>query len=872
VYLGYDGSLDRKVALKVMLPEFAANTTARERFLREAKSAARVKSDHVVTIHDVGEDNGIPFIAMEYLHGAPLDQYLQAKGELALEHAIRVTRETAIGLSAVHALGLVHRDIKPGNIWLEAPKGRVKLLDFGLARRESDDVQITGNGAVMGTVAYMSPEQGRGQKIDARSDLFSLGVMLYRLATGHMPFLGETAMVVLTNIAIEDPIPPRQHNPRISNSLEAVILKLLAKTPANRFQTAEQAAQALLEASEPSTELPVVVAIPLPSLSVGAQTQNVWEDVFDSQSVAVPLSTPSEPTLNDSPPVAKPKRAVPERKVSKVPLYLAGGVLLAACAVLAAVLLWPKKPKEDVAQKDDKKSIKQSDKVPDDKKTDPLPKVDADAIHTKAVEWILLIGGTAQVSANGVQREVATRADLPKEPFVLTGVQIRNNEKVTDEGLRNLKDCHTIRAINVSNTPITDAGLAHLKDLKNLELLWASATGITDAGLVHLQNAKQLTELNLAQTNVTDAGLAYFKDCPKLNTLIVYTTGLTDKGFAIFKGSTTISYLQLGNTRITNEGLATFRDNKNLTFLHVTDTKIGDAGISYFKDCTALKGLVLFNTEVTDAVIPSLREFKNLTELNVQKTKITAPGIAELQKLLPNCRIEHDGDVIEPKASTDDRETAKYILGVGGRVRAKTATETVPVFKLEELPAGPLAVTYLELTDKDLSDDGWKKIAALRSLTQINIHGATFTDAIASQFSSLNVEEIRVTNTKVGDRGLAALAAGKKVRRVDVSSTAVGDTGLKSLAVSPDLIDLTLTKTAITDAGLAHLKDAEKLIWLHLNDTAITDEGLKHLEGLQALRQLTLRGTKVTEPALKALKLKLHPDCEIEWDKGKVKP
>ena len=118
VYLGYDGTLERKVALKVMLPQYAANRGARDRFLREARSAAKVKSDHVVTIHDVGEERGVPFIAMEYLLGYPLDQYLRKKGELPLAQALRVCRETAIGLAAAHALGLVHRDIKPANLWL----------------------------------------------------------------------------------------------------------------------------------------------------------------------------------------------------------------------------------------------------------------------------------------------------------------------------------------------------------------------------------------------------------------------------------------------------------------------------------------------------------------------------------------------------------------------------------------------------------------------------------------------------------------------------------------------------------------------------------------------------------------------------------
>ncbi len=265
VYLGYDGALERKVALKVMLSNHAADPDARERFLREARAAAMVKSEHVVTIFDVGEAGGVPFIAMEYLLGSPLDQFLKTRGELPLPQVLRVARETALGLAAAHALGLVHRDVKPGNIWLEAPKGRVKLLDFGLARAATDDTHLTGTGTVMGTPAYMSPEQGRGWKVDHRSDLFSLGVTLYRLTTGKMPFAGDTTMAVLTSLALDAPAPVREFNAQLPEPLEAVVAKLLAKNPDERFQSAAKVAAALLAIERPPAggPLPVVVAIPM---------------------------------------------------------------------------------------------------------------------------------------------------------------------------------------------------------------------------------------------------------------------------------------------------------------------------------------------------------------------------------------------------------------------------------------------------------------------------------------------------------------------------------------------------------------------------------------------------------------------------------
>ncbi|MBL8865010.1 MAG: serine/threonine protein kinase, partial [Planctomycetia bacterium] len=215
VYAAIDTRLDRKIALKVMLPSYAAIPSAKERFLREARAAAKVSHDNVVTVHEADDRNGVPYIAMQYLEGYPLDEYLKKKGEIDLPQILRIARETAAGLEAAHKLGLIHRDIKPGNLWLEAPIGRVKLLDFGLARPVDSDVELTKSGVVVGTTAYMSPEQAQGERVDARSDLFSLGVLLYRLSTGQLPFPGNTTMAVLMALGTKDPIPVRSLKPEL---------------------------------------------------------------------------------------------------------------------------------------------------------------------------------------------------------------------------------------------------------------------------------------------------------------------------------------------------------------------------------------------------------------------------------------------------------------------------------------------------------------------------------------------------------------------------------------------------------------------------------------------------------------------------------
>ena len=240
VLLAEDVKLQRQVALKVMLPRHAKNAKAKERFLREARAAAKIHHDHVITIHQVDEDRGVPFIALEYLQGTPLDKYLQGKGPLPISAAVRIAREMAEGLGAAHKQGLVHRDIKPANVWLEAPKGRVKILDFGLARVETDDTHLTQSGVVVGTPAFMAPEQARGEKVDGRCDLFSLGVVLYRMTTGKQPFAGPTTVAMLTAIAVDTPPPPRGLNASIPEGLEKIITRLLEKDPKERYVSAAE--------------------------------------------------------------------------------------------------------------------------------------------------------------------------------------------------------------------------------------------------------------------------------------------------------------------------------------------------------------------------------------------------------------------------------------------------------------------------------------------------------------------------------------------------------------------------------------------------------------------------------------------------------
>src|SRR5215208_4918575 len=239
VYRGQDTVLGRTVAIKILAPQYADDPNFVARFRREAKAAARLSNPNVVSVFDTGDEQDVHYIVMEYVDGRTLADYLAGGSRIMPERAIDIAIDVCRALEAAHEQGVVHRDIKPGNIMITAA-GEVMVTDFGIARMATDQETIEQTAAVLGTASYLSPEQAQGQPVDGRTDIYSLGCVLYEMVTGRPPFLGDSPVAVASKQVLEQPTPPSRLNPDVTADLDAVILRALAKNPENRYQSAEE--------------------------------------------------------------------------------------------------------------------------------------------------------------------------------------------------------------------------------------------------------------------------------------------------------------------------------------------------------------------------------------------------------------------------------------------------------------------------------------------------------------------------------------------------------------------------------------------------------------------------------------------------------
>lgn len=509
VFRARDTDLGRLIALKAMRPAIAARRSSRDRFLREARATAAIDHDHIVTIHQVGEDRTIPFIAMQFLRGESLQSRLQRDKRLEQREVLRIGRQVADGLAAAHKRGLIHRDIKPDNIWLEEDRGRVKILDFGLVRAADDDSGLTQSGVVVGTPRYMAPEQAMGQPINARTDLFSLGSVLYHLLTGTPPFGGHALTATLIAVVRAEPPPVESLRPEVDPDVSRLIHLLLSKEPDQRPCSAAEVSQAIA-----AIEQRLETGAPLSAAPSAARASSLRRPLYFACALVALLLTS---WLS----------------------FLAAGMLNRPQASRGSGEVKP---------------VGNSQAPPTDASPTATESTDAARkADREAAEWVLELGGevaihTATRSGTSIRRP----STLPDEPFSLTWISLKGNRGLKDDDLRRITGLQSLEMLHLDDTTIGDAGIGHLTDLPQLGYLNLVDTQVTDEGLSVIAGLPALTQLYLSRCAITDGAVPIVSEM-RLTDLTLDGTAITIAGLKQLAGNTTLRRLTVVHLGLTKE-------------------------------------------------------------------------------------------------------------------------------------------------------------------------------------------------------------------------------------------------------------------------------------------------------------------------------
>ena len=908
VYLAEDTRLGREVAIKTLRPDLAINVQAKERFLREARSAAKLEHDHIIPIYSVGEAaDGTPFLAMPLLKGEPLDALIKrTAGPLPVAMVVRLAREAASGLAAAHARGLIHRDIKPANIWLEAPTGRVKILDFGLAKvadagsEAETETHLTASGAIVGTPAYMAPEQANGQAVDGRADLFSLGCVLYELLAGKRPFTGPNTLSILMSLANHTPPAPDTLSPQCPAGLSRLVMQLLEKDPAKRPASAEAVIQTLSDFDNTSATIDQAsraASAPVSGTALAAGSASATSPPQRGETLPVASAIPLTATTV----LPARKRPFPTPRVA---LALGGMALMLFVAVVYRIQT--DKGTLNVEINDDTVEAKLklnglevrdttsgrtftiqtggslSEASGDYKLVDGrglrLVVLDADGLEVKtnqfklvrgekvrilvtaekngvasssspqalainpdrrAAEWVLSIGGVIEITAIGRNWGIGAMADLPQGAFEL-------------------------RVINLSrNLKVSDSGLAHCKDCKNLAGLVLGETSVSDAGLVYFQDCRNITYLDLFRTKVGDRGLSYFKDCKNIMALQLGHTQVSDAGLIHFQDCKRITQLYLGSTMVSDAGLAYFRDCKDLKVLHLGSdnkpTNVSDVGLANFHDCENITNLDLTGIRLSDMGLAHFQNSKNLTSLKLDLTTVSDRG---LERITGHTNLSLLQLMQTKVTEAGVKKLSAALPGCkiewdGGSV-IQPSNSTDPDRRAAAYVLSIGGSVQVNEDSRELTTSSQLPHDPLRLKVVLLHNNKRVSDAGLAAFAGCQrIEFLDLRNTTVSDVGLAHFKDCLKLKTVGLSETKVTDAGLVHLKQCWDLESISLSGAAVSDVGMVHFQACEKLTALHLNSTRVTDAGLANFAGCTRLTGLHLLDARVTEAGLAHFK-----DCQ----------
>jgi Leucine-rich repeat (LRR) protein len=757
VFEAEDPHLGRKVALKVMLPSQAARESARARFLREARAAAALEHDHIVSIYHVGEDQGVPYIAMQFLTGETVAERLKKEGKLPLDEALRIGRETALGLAIAHEHGLIHRDIKPANIFLTrgplaglpadetaewisgaSEKGKVKILDFGLARAVADDAHITGSGAIVGTPSYMAPEQAAGEEVDHRADLFSLGCVLYHMATGQSPFQGRNTYAVLSALAVQQPAAPHELDSAIPKEASDLIMELINKDRARRPPSARKVASRLQTVEGKSraaggqmsgglnADRRLLRRVAVMAIAVGVLVLAPVSYFFGGTLIRIATNKGELIIDSDDPNLEitiKGQNATVYDKVKARRFVLTAGeyeVLVREDGEGAAHFA----TKKFTITRGGKETFHARLEVAPGK-TATVKNVDRDR---RAAEWALGVGGLVHIRTGAENREVKAVAELPREEFRVTRLELSDNSRADDDALAVLEGLSELSTLVLGGTRVTDAGLAHLEGIVSLEFLrLRGCRGVTDAGVKHLGKLTALAYLGLSGTQVTDAGLEHLK------------------------GLTQLSELDLTDTSVSGAGLAYLKGLK-LTALHLSGSQLDDANFQHVMQFNLKVLWAGGRSRVTSAVLQHVKRLTNLEDLNLMDIPDLDDASLENLKDLKRLRV-------------------------------------------------------LELSSTNIRGEGLRHLKSVSSLRVLNLHDCPINDD-ALQHLNTDLLGLALGGTRITDAAAIYLRRFQKMTTLGLERTAISDKSVDTLRQMSSLRLLNLGQTAISAKGIEDLRNA----------------------------------------------------------------
>ncbi len=663
------------VAIK-MMHSLLMNDHALKRFQQEAKAITSLRHPNIITVHDFGvSEHGQPYMVMDFIEGNTLADVIKEKGGLTLDESLHRFIQLCDALEHAHEVGVLHRDLKPSNIMISNRDGNfadARIVDFGIAKlldkedENNDASHLTRTGELFGSPLYMSPEQCRGSKLDARTDIYSMGCVMYETLTGQPPLRGGSMVETFVLQMSEVPLSMAETCPgkNFPDELEAVIAKALAKDPDDRFQSMTELEFALMQiqpnqSSSSSnkakhrqnktlllTALPNKIEIPVKVVVVVALL-GTTASILSLKKTPQPVNlVKSNQTTNSAPEekidiadLAKRNRMIRKEMTGgddTLISALSGGDLGMSRVDLSkadppihdksGVLLGKLKSLEELNLNDNKigdETLYAIEKL-------PLERLEVSRTN---------------VTDRGVQTHICNHMGNTLKALALTGCK-----HVGSESIRTIGDkLQKLESLHITKLVFDDQSFANLKKL-SLHHLYAEQTPVSDDGISALSDMTSLTKLKLNYTTITDRGISYLTKLTKMRELELTQAPISDKGIALLANLKNLEKLDLGYTTISAQGLASLAPLKSLQSLYLYNTKLGDEDLASLANFPELNHLDLADGIITDRALDTISKLSSLRWLDIGGNRITDKGLQKLAHLhqletliLYNCPVTLDG-------------------------------------------------------------------------------------------------------------------------------------------------------------------------------------------------------------------------------------